>query len=282
MNNSIRLLKNIVGNSYGFSYDDTPQNILMWYDNYKIINDQIIIRVKRGDNNVYKLPIGGNLDAGLNYIRKIENGELPVFWHTEGSRLNEFKEKYGNKYLFVEDRDSFEYIYLRCDLVYLSGKKYHSKRNYIHQFDKMYNWHFELLNDNNKERIRNCAYKWYSSKEKHGDKTLAIEKEIINFLLDNYKELNIKGGCIVAGGNTVAFSLGYEINNQVFDVCIEKALPEYAGAYSVINREFAKSVEYKYFNREEDLGIDGLRKSKLSYHPIFLVKKYYCYPKGLI
>lgn len=282
MNNSIRLLKNIVGNSYGFSYDDTPQNILMWYDNYRIINDQIIIRVKRGDNNVYKLPIGGNLDAGLNYIRKIENGELPVFWHTEGSRLNEFKEKYGNKYLFVEDRDSFEYIYLRCDLVNLSGKKYHSKRNHIRTFNKNYDWHFELLNDNNKERIRNCAYKWYSSKEEHGDKTLAIEKEIINFLLDNYKELNIKGGCIVAGGNTVAFSLGYEINNQVFDVCIEKALPEYAGAYSVINREFAKSVEYKYFNREEDLGIDGLRKSKLSYHPIFLVKKYYCYPKGLI
>ena len=88
----------------------------------------------------------------------MENCETPVFWQTESSRLNEFKEKYGNKYCFVEDRDSFEYIYLRSDLVNLSGKKYHSKRNHIHTFNKNYDWHFELLNDYNKEHVLDTLY----------------------------------------------------------------------------------------------------------------------------
>lgn len=282
LTSNIKSLKNIVNILYGFSYDDTPQNIMMWYDNYKIIDNQIIVKVKRGDNNVYKLPIGDDFEAGLNYIRKMENCETPVFWQTEGSRLNEFKEKYGNKYCFVEDRDSFEYIYLRSDLVNLSGKKYHSKRNHIHTFNKNYDWHFESLNDYNKEKIRKCAFMWYCSKGKSEDKTLFVEKKNIDLLLDNYKELNIKGGCIVVNEKVVAFSLGYQINDQVFDVCIEKALPEYIGAYCVINREFAKALDCKFINREEDLGIEGLRKSKLSYYPIFLVKKYYCYPKNSI
>ena len=78
LTSNIKSLKNIVNILYGFSYDDTPQNIMMWYDNYKIIDNQIIVKVKRGDNNVYKLPIGDDFEAGLNYIRKMENCETPV------------------------------------------------------------------------------------------------------------------------------------------------------------------------------------------------------------
>lgn len=280
--NNIVLLKSITNHQQGCSCDNTLPNLLIWSQNHEIVDQQIIISSNIGGKNVYRLPVGGDLEKGINYIRTKENCEYPIFWNSEGSRLEEFREKYGENYRFIEDRDTFDYVYLRENLVNLSGRKYHSKRNHISTFNKKYDWHFELLSNSNRERIRECANRWYVSKDDSKNPTLEIEKNGINLLLDNYKELNIKGGCIVIDGDVVAFSLGSEINRQVFDICIEKAIPEYAEAYSVINREFAKTLDYKYINREDDMGIEGLRKSKLSYHPEFLVKKYYCYPKDLI
>lgn len=280
--NNIVLLKSITNDQQDCSCDNTLPNLLIWAQNYEIVDRQIIISSNINGKNVYRLPVGGDLEEGINYIMTKENCKCPIFWNSEGCRLEEFREKYGDDYIFIEDRDTFDYVYLRENLANLSGRKYHSKRNHITAFNKKFNWHFELLSNSNRESIRECANKWYATKDESNDLTLAIEKDGTNLLLDNYKELNIKGGCIVIDGDVVAFSLGSEINRQVFDICIEKALPEYAEAYSVINREFAKILDYKYINREDDMGIEGLRKSKLSYYPDFFVKKYYCCPKDLI
>lgn len=274
-----KLVCNIINSSNEFSCDNTYPNLLIWYPDYNVIDGQIIVKTNIDGINIYRLPIGGDIETGIDYIKKCENCKYPIFWNSEGGRLEEFREKYGDNYTFIEDRDTFDYVYSRENLVNLFGQKYHSKRNHISSFNKKYDWHFEPLNDNNINNIRECANKWYASKEYTENSTLAIEKNRIDLLLDNYKELNIKGGCIVVDRNVVAFSLGSEINSQTFDVCIEKALPAYAESYSVINREFAKTLDYKYINREDDMGIEGLRKAKMSYHPDFFVKKYYCYPK---
>ena len=261
------------------SSDNTIPNILVWNPDYTIADGSIIIRTKSSKGNIYRLPIGNDIEKGIEYIRECENCQYPTFWNAEGERLDLFKKLYGNKYIFVEDRDSFDYVYDKEKLVNLQGKQYHSKRNHISSFSKRYNWKFELLDEKNIKKFRQCSDKWYSTKIISDGTTLAIEKEGIELLLNNYKKLNIIGGGIIVDDTVIAFSLGTEINPQIFDICIEKALPEYAEAYSVINREFAKRLDYKYINREEDLGIDGLRKSKLSYHPEFFVKKYFCYPK---
>lgn len=111
------------------------------------------------------------------------------------------------------------------------------------------------------------------------DTTLSVERNGLMLLFDHYKDLGILGGGIIVDNNIIAFSLGSQINSDIFDICIEKALPNYEDGYAVINCEFAKRLDYKYINREDDMGLGGLRKAKLSYHPCFMIKKYYCYPK---
>ena len=95
-------------------------------------------------------------------------------------------------------------------------------------------------------------------------------------MLQNAAALKIRGGIIYIGEKAVAFTLGSAVNRDVFDIHIEKSLAEYAEGYTVINREFAVNelADYKYINREDDMGLDGLRQAKLSYHPAVMVKKY--------
>ena len=99
--------------------------------------------------------------------------------------------------------------------------------------------------------------------------------------MDGLIHLPVKGGAIFCGEKAVAFTIGSEINSLTYDIHIEKALKEYQEAYSVINREFAKNEldGYKWINREDDMGLDGLRQAKLSYHPVKRLKKYDCIPR---
>ena len=268
---------NNISNEGEYSCENSIPNLIIWNPMILFIDEQVIIK-KRNKRSMYYLPFGHNLESGINTILKIERGLYPIFYVSEGRRLDEFKNGFGEKFVFIEDRDSFDYIYLRENLVNLPGRKYHSKRNHISAFSRKYDWHYETLTDENIDKFRECAIRWYQSRD-DANNTLEIERKGIELLFDHYKELNIIGGGIVVDNNIVAFSLGSEINPEMFDVCIEKALPEYAEAYAVINREFAKNLDYTYINREDDMGIEGLRKAKLSYHPEFFVKKYYCYPK---
>lgn len=178
------------------------------------------------------------------------------------------------KFSYREDRNNFEYIYSIESLANLSGKKYHSKRNHISKFNKLYNWKYN--SDLKSEKCLEFFQKWFSyntSEEKDSKKGeyLAIKKAI-----DNFSFLNLSVGTIELDGEIIACTIGEKLSDDMLIVHFEKAFSEYEGAYSVINNEFCKNQigKYKLVNREEDMGIPGLRKSKLSYKPKFLLKKY--------
>ena len=120
-------------------------------------------------------------------------------------------------------------------------------------------------------------------KEKN-DPELVDEAGAIEEMFEHYEALGFLGGMLYQNGEPVAFTAGTKLDDEVFDTHFEKALPGVEGAYTMVNREFARLVKAEYpdiaaFNREEDMGIEGLRKAKLSYHPDILLMKYFAIEK---
>ena len=277
----IEVFKKYIGFSGELSCESAFVNLLIWQSAYNNMwaeeDGQLIIKSGKGEDSSYRLPFGNDFLKGINLIREYSGEEYPDFWVQEGKRLDNFKANLGDKYVFEENRDAFDYIYLREDLANLSGKKYHGKRNHISAFSKKHNWSFKPITAENTEDVKLCAEKWYKENADREDKYLRCEKQGIITILDNMELLGVRGGAVYVDVKVVAFTLGSRISDEIFDIHIEKALSDYAEGYTVINREFARTLtEYKYINREDDMGLEGLRKAKLSYKPAILLKKYAC------
>ena len=280
----IERIKKYTNTKGNYSCETSVVNLLVWNNIYRnmFAEKDGILFIKSGEDGKenFRLPFGADMKKGLAYLCEYCSDKPPVLWIQQGERFTEIVPYIKENYQLVEKRDAFDYIYLQSDLANLSGKKYHSKRNHIASFSKKYNWSYCDINDENKEDILDCAQAWYKANSERYDKYMECEFQGIKTILDNMKTLCAKGGAIYVDGKVVAFTLGSPVNDEVFDVHIEKALLEYATAYTVINNEFAKRLcEYKYINREDDMGLEGLRKAKLSYKPEIILNKYYCKPK---
>lgn len=258
-------------------------SLVIWQNAYKntfaIENGSLFLKSGKEKSQSFGIPIGGDLKSSLDLIFEYTAPQKPRFWIQKDYLADEFKAIMGEEYDISPVRDAFDYIYKREELQNLSGKKYHSKRNHISSFSKQFKWEFKPINEENKAEILTCAEKWYEENYDRMDEYMAIEKEGIKTVLDNMPLFNAKGGAIYVDGKVVAFTVGSPINDNVFDIHFEKALKDYQTAYTVINNEFAKTLtDYEYINREDDMGLSGLRKAKLSYKPEILLEKYRCLP----
>lgn len=171
------------------------------------------------------------------------------------------------------DRDGFDYVYESADLADLKGRKYHSKRNHLNRFYEN-DWSFEEICSSNIDCCFEVLDKWLSDTS---DVEKTTEADVVRRSLADYFTLGYRGGILYVNGTPQAFTFGEHSAADTFVVHAEKALLEYQGAYTAVNCEFAKrlAVDYRYINREEDAGSEGLRKAKLSYHPAFMEEKYF-------
>ncbi|MDE5946247.1 MAG: phosphatidylglycerol lysyltransferase domain-containing protein [Oscillospiraceae bacterium] len=191
--------------------------------------------------------------------------------------LEILKDIYGENSQAFEihpERDGFDYIYNSSDLINLSGKKYHKKRNHLLKINE-YDWEFlEMKESDFDECIRFSTINYNIKKGIENFSSIA-EQFAINTFFSYFSEFNLFGGVIRIDGYIKAFSIGEKLNSDTICVHIEKADTSYNGIYPAINNEFSKrfAKDVKYVNREEDMGIEGLRKSKLSYHPAYLLEK---------
>lgn len=210
----------------------------------------------------------------------------PFFMHClVDEEVKMIEEWYPEKYQFKTDRDDSDYIYIREKMATLAGKKLHGKRNHIHRFEEQNpDWQYETMTDANEEECAQMAMQWCVGNcmdERNEIEYKKIdESKLVVYAIRHRKEFGMVGGALRAGGRIIAITLGERVTDDTFVVHFEKAFSEIQGAYPMINREFVRHElsSYTYINREEDLGVERLRKAKMSYRPEFLLNKVYLSP----
>jgi len=251
----------------------------MYGTQFAVVEGFLILRFRINNKLAYMMPVGeGNLKKILEeLIEDSKNEGEPFLMY---GVCNNMKEEIGklmpDTLEFSSNRDYVDYVYLRTDLAELKGKKFQSKRNHVNKFYKTYS-DYEYV-PITKERIDECLRleeEWCRANDCSQQNGLGNERRSLTYALNHFDELGLSGGVLYVNGKIAAFTFGMPINYETFGVHVEKADTAIEGAYNVINQEFARHIpeQYIYLNREEDLGIEGLRKAKLSYQPAILLEK---------
>lgn len=273
-----KYLLNIPNKSYEYSFI----TLYLWRNlcntKFSIINDCLIIRKELNDDTFFMMPLGYDSSKLQDLIIKLKklspDNNIYLFGDIEENFINDIKNYTNLPFELIDEKDTFEYIYLTNDLLQLKGKKYHKKRNHYNTFVSSYNYSIEVID--NEEIINDCIHlvnDWHKNRV-ICCKELLFETSAINDLLHNLNYLNLKSIAIYINGILAGFSIG-EIFRDTAIIHIERCDIKYKGIYSFINNEFIKKdfSETKYINRQEDCGCPGLRKSKLSYYPVYLLRK---------
>lgn len=183
----------------------------------------------------------------------------------------------GERFSVEPDRDNWDYVYSVRDLVELAGDKYHRKRNHIAQFQAEHTqWEYRPLTPDLAPACEELQDLWCDEKHCDLSATLHAESRAVKEALHNLDRLSALGGCILVGGKVEAFTLGEPLNADTVTIHIEKANAAFHGLYQVINQQFLEHQghDFAYVNRQQDLGVQGLRKAKESYHPHHMIEKY--------
>ncbi len=263
-------------------------SLYIWKDacdiQYAIYKQTLILKKRDFEGNYHFMqPLGYSKEDLGEIIEKLkeyreENSMKYLFKDLEENFIEEFNVLLNEKndFYIEEDRDNFDYLYEAKKLMTLSGKKLHSKKNHYNAFTKSYN--YEVVEINAEKVINDvigAAQKWYEETDEK-DIKLYYELLAIKDIINNMDLLNLKGVAVYVDGKVAAFSIGESLNEKLAVIHIEKGDKNINGIYSFI----AKTLIDKCFNnaeiinREQDMGIDGLRKSKMSYYPLKLEKKF--------
>jgi len=265
----------------------TFTNLFMWRVRYspvfKIWDDLLLIILRPNDRPPVGLPpVGtGNKSDALDYLAKTL---AKISSRVEIARAGrDFVKMHvdQNRYQIVEDRDNSDYVYLAKDLINLPGNRYHAKKNHVNRFVKQYRFEYRVLDEEVAHSFLDLQEDWCELKDCASSDDLLHEDRAVYEALTHHKELGFRGGAILIDGRVEAFALGEKLNPDTAVIHIEKANPRIPGLYAAINQQFCAQEwsQVTYVNREQDLGLEGLRKAKLSYHPHHIVDKYILIPK---
>lgn len=257
-------------------------NLYMWRRarkiTYSVVAGNLLIQTTyEGQPPFYFFPIGkgDKLESiKLLFYYCQEHNHVLDFHSLELKNLD-FLTRYF-KLTSVLNRDRSDYVYSIPELIELSGRKYHGKKNHLNRFLQTYpDFKYSPIDINNAQVIKNTYEGWYGKLE---DLKPGIAHEFVGIcdVLDHWSALGLIGGVVSVGEKIIGFSFGELINENMAIIHVEKADSTVSGSYQIINQQLLKNGfnQQQYANREEDLGIEGLRKAKLSYKPVFLVDKY--------
>ena len=192
------------------------------------------------------------------------------------------EERYPSQFQFHPDRDSCDYIYKIEDLAKLPGRKFQRKRNHLNRFRQNHpDCRLVAITPELLPQVRAMTQAWYEARmEMDPDNDFLLEQRALDRAMEHWDELGLEGAVLMEDGRILAMAAGSFLNENTFDVHFEKALEDVDGAYAAINQGFSAHLHEIYpalqwLNREDDLGLPGLRKAKLSYCPDHLVVKFW-------
>lgn len=258
-----------------------------WKDAYRFQlarqEDRLLVRLRSSLGHAYLWPVGqGDPVPALEALTQDA--------HSQGQPLrlicltlyhkNWLEDHYPGRFQFEEARDNFDYLYSVDRLADLPGKKLHAKRNHIHRFDDCCEgWHWTPFTQQDIPHCLAMNDLWYQEAKRRepvqGLSSLDDEHHALLLALDHHRELDLSGVVLRCHDQLMAFSLGAPLTDTIYDVHFERASGIIQGDYAAVNRSMAQFVRetypgIRYLNREDDMGIPGLRKAKLSYYPDYL------------
>ena len=180
------------------------------------------------------------------------------------------------EFTIEEDRDNFDYLYRVTELSDLAGTQFHDKKNLLNQFQSKYHYTFAPLTPELLEECLRFQHEWCEEKRCELIEGLCQENCAVQTMLRHFVPLALLGGALLVDEQLAAFTLAEPLNPETLVIHVEKARSGITGIYQAINREFLRhqTQAFSFVNREQDLGIEGLRKAKLSYNPLRLIRKY--------
>ena len=239
----------------------------------------IRFQIEGGERIGYMQPVGpgdfGPIIPRLREDAHAHGQRLRIIGLTDEGR-DMIRRMHAGEFAFESDRALEDYVYNADDLRNLSGRRYQPKRNHINRFTAEYpDYRYEELTAARFDECMALEREWRKIHEGHTSE-LCAEQRAMQRAFEHFGELGLIGGCIYVGDRLAAFTYGSAVNDHTFDTHVEKADTEFDGAFTIINKLFAQHLPERFtlINREEDLGLDGLRQAKLSYHPAFLQHKF--------
>ena len=262
-------------------------NLVMWGKQRVAFLDGFLVLFSQfNKSSVYPFPVGEGdvkpiLDAILADAR--ERGIVCRLTGMSAAESMLLEELYPGMFCFHPDRDGCDYVYRIEDLATLKGRKFQKKRNHLNRFwDNHPDCRMEILTDDNAPAAEQMIADWFAARADSGD--FLLEQTAIARAFSHRQALDITGMLLIEDGKVLAVTMGSPLSENTFDVHFEKALEDVDGAYTAINQAFSNHLwktfpNLQYLNREDDLGIPGLRKAKLSYNPDHLIVKFWAQPR---
>lgn len=261
-------------------------NIFMWDKRYKqktaIVGGRLVTLIGGMGEDYFSFPVGsGDITPAFDFMRGYcENKGIRLkICGIESEHKALMEKAFPEKFSYTAARDNYDYIYPIEALISYSGKHLHAKKNHCNRFENENEWSFVELSP---ELISDCIKmldEWSAKEAERLSKSIIDEHEAIMRGFEHFDELGLEGGVLLVGGKVSGFAIGERLSATCFCEHFEKAFTDIPGAYPIVCREFAKMIKKKhpdicYVNREDDLGSESLRKSKLSYQPERLLEKY--------
>ena len=262
---------------------DLFTTIISWeeYVEYRyLVHDNCLLLISRSAKELeVRVPIGPFQKEVLEQAVTLARKEHASIGYIKSMEKDLLLRQYPSL-TFHEDRDLYDYVYRTSDLATLPGTAYAKIRNRLHKFTNETPYTTEDITDNNMDEVHEFLKRWCLWKDCASDEILEQERKAIVYSMAHYFDLGLSGIVLRIEGTIEAASVFEQMNRDTAVIHFEKGSPDYDGIYKAVNMEAAKRLQTQsqFIDREEDLGVPGLRKAKLSYHPHHFVEVYHTTP----